>query len=446
MTGRLLASRAAIGDLRSRLAPFRRTIGTTGGLVLSTVLTSGTGFVFWWLAARQFPSSAVGLAGAAVSAMLLLSQISVMGLGTAMAGVLHREQRAGSMAVTALVAAGSTGLATGLVFALIAPIISDELAPISASPLLIALFAVGVGVTAFSAVLDQALVSVYRGSMQVLRNFLFSFGRLGLLALAAALLATGMSIYGAWTVATIGSILVIGLIPRHLHQLGHVLPLEWARLSGMAFAALSHHLLNLTRSSSVWLLPILVTALLSRDANAAFYVALLLANFVSVVGASATFTLYVVGARAPDQLWHQIRFTMGLTGAFAIGATLVLVVAGRTILGLFGASYADEAYPTVVVLAASTLPLAVKDHWIAIQRVRGGVGRAAAIGVGTLALELVAAALGLAVAGLVGLAVARFAVITGQAALMAPTVIRSMSRPRKGTETPESRPTERSDG
>lgn len=446
MTGRLLASRAAIGDLRSRLAPFRRTIGTTGGLVLSTVLTSGTGFVFWWLAARQFPSSAVGLAGAAVSAMLLLSQISVMGLGTAMAGVLHREQRAGSMAVTALVAAGSTGLATGLVFALIAPIISDELAPISASPLLVALFAVGVGVTALSAVLDQALVSVYRGSIQVLRNFLFSFGRLGLLALAAALLATGMSIYGAWTVATIGSILVIGLVPRHLHQLGHVLPLEWARLSGMAFAALSHHLLNLTRSSSVWLLPILVTALLSRDANAAFYVALLLANFVSVVGASATFTLYVVGARAPDQLWHQIRFTMGLTGAIAIGATLVLVVAGRTILGLFGASYADEAYPTVVVLAASTLPLAVKDHWIAIQRVRGGVGRAAAIGVGTLALELVAAALGLAVAGLVGLAVARFAVITGQAALMAPTVIRSMSRPRKGTEASVSRPTERSDG
>jgi hypothetical protein len=68
--------------------------------------------------------------------------------------------------------------------------------------------------------------------------------------------------------------------------------------------------------------------------------------------------------------------------------------------------------------------MAVKDHWIAIQRVRGAVTSAAVIGVGFLVLELVAAGIGAANGGLVGLAAARLAVLVAQAAVLAPIVYR----------------------
>lgn len=428
MIGRLSMS-LPLAQLRSRLAPFKRTIGTTGGLVLATAINSATGFIFWLFAARLFPESAVGLAGAAVSAMLLLSQMSVLGLGTTLAGVLHREPRAGSLAVTALLAAGGVGSILGLLFAVASPALSEELAPIGADPVVVLVFAAGVGLTALSAVFDQVLVAVLRSSYQLLRNVVFSFGRLGLIVLVAAFAVApqGMIVYGAWVAATAGSLVVLAVLPRHTRQIREIRPLEWGRLSGMAFSALSHHVLNLSRSSSIWLLPILVTAILSREANAAFYMALLIANFIALVGTSATFTLYVVGARTPDQLWRQMRFTMGISTAAALSGTLVVAVAGEPILRIFGASYAAAAFPTIIVLAASTIPLVIKDHWIALQRLRGSVGGAAGIGVITLGAELVAAVVGAVMAGLLGLAIARLIILMLQAVFMAPLVFRALA-------------------
>ncbi len=428
MIRRLAASRSAGVLLRERIAPFRRTIGTTGGLILAAAINSATGFVFWWIAARQFPEAAVGLAGAAVSAILLLSQISVLGLGTALAGMIHREPRAASLAATATFATGAAGLLLGGIVAGVAPFISDELAPIGASPWAIGLFALGVSLTAVSAVLDQVLVAVLRSSVQLLRNVVFSLVRLFLLAAAALAFIDGMAIYGAWVLATVVSLMTVAAIPRHARRALNLLPLEWGGLRGLAFGALSHHVLNLSRSSSVWLLPALVTVLLSREANAAFYIALLLANFIAIVGTSATFTLYVVGARNPEQLWRQVRFTVGLSLATATGGTLVLGLLGQPLLSAFGPAYA-EAYPAVVLLAVTTLPLGIKDHWIALQRLRGSVTRAALIGVGLLLVELAAGAAGAIVAGVAGLALARLGVLAIQAAFMVPIVYRAARRP-----------------
>jgi O-antigen/teichoic acid export membrane protein len=410
----------------NRLAPFKRIIGTTGGLMLATVINSGTGFVFWWIAARQFPEAAVGLAGAAVAAMLMLSQASVLGLGTTLAGVLHREPRAAALAVSAFLSAASVGAVLGLGFVVVAPLISSEFSPMSAG-LAMVLFALGVSVTALNTVLDQVLASSFRAMHQVGRTAIFGFGRLGLLMLAAVLLTPhGMVIYGAWVASAIVSLVVISLLPHHIGRMGEIFPLPWGQLGGMAFGALSHHVLTLSRASSVSILPVLVTGLISGEANASFYVALLLANFIAVVCEASTFTLYVVGARSPLLLWRQIRFTLVLTGSVTVLGTLVLALFGREILGIFGPTYAGSAYPAIVVLAASTIALVIKDHWIAIQRVRGTVGRASAIGVATLALELGAAATGAVLAGVLGLALARLAVLVVEATLMLPVVLREL--------------------
>jgi O-antigen/teichoic acid export membrane protein len=429
MSGRpALTFDARPAGLFARLAPFRQTLGTTGGLVLATTVNSATGFVFWWIAARTFPPAAVGIAAAAISAMLLLSQLSVLGLGTAMAGVLHREARPWSLAVTALLAATGIGLLVGSVFAIVAPGISEELGEISAAPLALAVFASGVALTAGSAVLDQILVAMLRNVQQLMRNIVFSLSRLVLVVLAAVLLvpASGMAIYGSWLVGTAISILLVALLPANLSQLRGLWPLQWGRLGSMAFGALSHHVLNLSRSASVWLLPIVVTVLLSPEVNAAFYVALLLANFIALVGTSATFTLYVIAARAPEQLAHQMRVTVGISLLAAVVGSAVIALGGRLLLMAFGSSYADVAYPTVVVLALSTIPLVVKDHWIALQRLHGTVARGAAIGVLLLVMELAAGALGAMEGGILGLALARLAVLAIQAVFMAPVVLRAM--------------------
>jgi O-antigen/teichoic acid export membrane protein len=412
--------------LPSRLAPFGRTLGTTAGLVVAIILNSATGFVFWWMAARMFSTDAVGLAGAAVSAMLLLSQIAVLGLGTQLAGVLHGEERRASLAITALVVSAAAGAILALAFALLASALSAEFAPLVAGPLVLATFVAGVSLTSLASVLDQVLVSLFQNGYQLLRNALFSFGRLALLAVAALVLApTGMVIYGSWTAGVLISLAVVAILLRNARLSTSIRPLMWLSLGRMAGKAFAHHVLDLSRSASVWLLPLLVTVILSPQQNARFYVAMLLANFIAIVGKSGTFTLYIVGARNPQELWRHMRLTLAIAGSVSVIGTIVFSLGGQYLLGAFGPTYAT-AYPALAVLAVSCLPLAVKDHWIAVRRVQGTVGIAAVVGVGLLIAELAASAVGAVNGGLLGLAVARLAVLLLQAAFMAPLVYRSL--------------------
>lgn len=424
-------SRASVAWV-TRLAPFRWTIGATSGLFAASLLTSGTGFVFWWIAAQGYSVSAIGFAGAAVSAMLLLSQVAMLGLGTALAGLLHREDRPASLAVTATVACAGAGLVLGLAFALIAPRLSNELQPLG-PPVAVAIFALGVGATALTAVLDQVLVAVNRRLMQLIRNAIFGIGRLPILmlAVAATFAPDGMGIYVAWLAGTILSLGVILALLHSTELTGDVRPLMWGRLRAMAPDALAHHVVNLSRSASVWVLPVLVTITLSTAQNAGFYIAFLISNLILLLGKEATFTLYIIGARAPDTLWRQLRFTVGFCTLASLLGTIVLAVIGPTLLGFFGDSYVT-AYTTMVVLAISALPVLVKDHWIAIHRVRGSVSTAAVVGVATLVMELAAAVVGALLWGLLGFAIARLLALLLQAAFMAPTLIREMRPPSTG--------------
>ena len=72
----------------------RRTIlRNSSALVGTSILTTSLGAAFWWLAAREFPRSAVGFASAAVSAMALLGTLALLGLGTFLMGELPRKRR-----------------------------------------------------------------------------------------------------------------------------------------------------------------------------------------------------------------------------------------------------------------------------------------------------------------------------------------------------------------
>src|SRR5437763_5452353 len=96
-------------------------IANASSLVGTTAVNAVLGYAYWWLAARQFPASAVGLAGAAVSAMTLLSTIVLMGLGTMLIGELHRREggEVGLIVVASLVA-GLISALLGAGFALVA--------------------------------------------------------------------------------------------------------------------------------------------------------------------------------------------------------------------------------------------------------------------------------------------------------------------------------------
>ena len=87
-------------------------------LMAATIVTSLLGYVFWTVAARRYPASAIGEAGAGVSAMAFASLLGALGGSMAVLAELpgKRRGREWSATVTApLVFTAATSAVTALV-------------------------------------------------------------------------------------------------------------------------------------------------------------------------------------------------------------------------------------------------------------------------------------------------------------------------------------------
>ena len=66
----------------------RNSVGMISGRAASMAL----GFLFWLLAARLFPADKVGLTAGVVSAMMLCTQLALLGIGSAFIAYFPRHQ------------------------------------------------------------------------------------------------------------------------------------------------------------------------------------------------------------------------------------------------------------------------------------------------------------------------------------------------------------------
>lgn len=380
-----------------------------GSLVGTTTVTSALGFVYWWLAARQFAPAAVGFASAAISAMTLIGTGCVMGLGTLLIGELPRQPgREPSLIGSALIVVGVLGGCAGLAFAVIAPLISPHFGPLEASIGDAALFASGAGLTAITIFLDQAVIGLLRGELQFWRNLLASLIKLAALFSVGFWLwqwrDMGMAIYGTWTIGSICSLLALVIFAIAAGKWTRKwFALEWRWLRKLGTTALQHHILNLIIRVPALLLPIMVTILLSATVNAWFYVAFMMANFVFAIPLALTTVLYAINATHIKELAYKTRQTLGLSVGICVLGGCVLFLGATLVLGLFGHVYAEQAQWSLRILVLGIFPMIIKYHYVAIYRVFGRLSRAIPpVAIGCL-LELGAADLGAHLGGLLGL-------------------------------------------
>ncbi len=395
-------------------------------LVATTAITSVLGFVYWWLAARRFLPADVGIASAAVSAMLLLGSFCALGLGTLLITELPRQPtRTVSLMSTAVLIVASVGAVVGMLFALLAPFVSPDFRPLRATMLDVCLFAVGVSLTSVTLVLDQACIGLLRGGLQLWRNALFAFAKLLVLFLVSFWIAQkiGMTIYAAWACgnALSLSVLVLPLLKRKTRLCKSDLP-QWSFLRKLGGAAMQHHLLNLTLQTPTFLLPVLVTGLLSASMNAWFYMSWMLANFVFVVSLALTTVLHATNSAQPAALAHKARVTIALSLLVSVIAGALLFGDTWQILSVFGRSYAQNATWCLRILTLAAFPLIIKNHYISICRIRDRVVHAMLGMLPGGILELVGAICGARVAGLTGVSIGWVCAIFVEAIFMLPYV------------------------
>jgi O-antigen/teichoic acid export membrane protein len=406
----------------------RTLLHNASSLVGTTVLTSGLGAVFWWLAARNFDPSAIGVASAAVSAMTFLAIVSLMGMGTMLIGELPKKSpsAAATLITTAMSFAGLLALVLGVIFALAASAFSDQLAPLSGSVWAVVLFSVGSAVTAGSLIFDQALIGLFRGEVQFLRNAAFAVIKLVLLAAGAAVVSSGssMTIFATWVLATAFSLVGVALYARRQVRLRP----RRSAMDGMGRLALAHHGFNLALQAPRLVLPVLTISILSATTNAHFYVAVMIASFCWMVPVALSTVLFAIGTGDYEELEEKLRFTLRLSAIVAVASSVIFWVGAPQILNVFGSSYATEASWTLRILGLGTFPLAIKAHYVAVARVQRRLPQSMPVVLLGTALEIGMATVGALNGGLTEMSLGWLLGMVIEAVVMTPKVWRAAYR------------------
>ncbi|MFC7532586.1 lipopolysaccharide biosynthesis protein [Actinoplanes sp. GCM10030250] len=404
-----------------------------GSLMATTLITSLFGFAYWWVAAHVAPLEAVGQASAAVSAMTLIGTIGMFGMGTMLISELPAIARGRwDLISTCILTAGTAATVGGLAYVAVAhlwvPGLKDALGGNAATVLLVA----GIALNAMTLVLDEAMVGLLQGPLQLMRNAWFSVIKLVLLGLVAVLpgTLTGGELLLTWVAGIVTSTAILFRALRRRGMIDSLRP-GVRQLRGRGRATFDHNLLNLATYLPRAALPLVVTAVLSAEANAAFYTAFMVLSFLAMVPGNVALTLFAVTAGDRTALRSKVR--VGLLICFAVGfpASLVVFFLAEPIMSVFGAEYAATAGDALAILALTYVPFVFHHFFLAISRVNNRLRGAGIFSVFAGVAELLAAWYGGEQNGLNGLVTAVVIVMAIEMVLVGPTVLKVVFAPVK---------------
>jgi O-antigen/teichoic acid export membrane protein len=408
-------------------------------LIGARITAMGLGFLFWLLAARLFPAPEVGLAAAVISAMMLCTNIALLGLGAAVISRLphHREAPAALLnSVLSLVTVASAVAA--VVFLLVAAIALPELSVIAERPLYGLLFGATVVFGTLVLLLEQTSTALRRGDHALLRGIVQ--GVVTVVALVVIVVVSdatdSLLLLVPWVAASFAA-MALGVVQLHRCVSGYRARWTIGRpLARELFATgLPNHALTLAERAPALLLPVIVVEVLSPADNATWYAVWMMALIVFTVPVQVGMALFAEVADDAGRLAASVRTAIRAALFVGVPAAIGIAILAHPLLSLLGAEYADQGATPLRILVIAILPLTLVQAYYAACRGAGRLREAIVTGWASGAVALVAAAIAAGAGGLEAMAVA-WLLVQVATALLAAIRLRRLNRSRGAAETP----------
>jgi O-antigen/teichoic acid export membrane protein len=408
-------------------------------LLLSGVLTSGLGIIFWAIAARTYPLAEVGLNSTLISTLLFTGAISQLNLQSALYRYVPGAGDRASALVRGIYAfVGGASLIVGTVTAI--ALIALGVLPGGAdavNPWYGVAYVASVVIWSTFAIQDHVLASLRLTVWVPLENLVFAAVKLGLVVPFLAFHPFG--IFVAWMVpAALGVIVVSGLI------LGVLLPRRRASGSQVHFTARevvrfasADYVAGVFATSASTLMPIIVFVMLGAQESGWFYPVWLIGVTLRLVPTAMFASLMVESAAGHADFERDGRRVLRRLGLLIVPAVIAVVVAAPLPLLVFGADYAEAGALPLRILAVAVLPFTVNVFAAYFVRSRAQMRRMIAIdsalAVGSIGLSLVLVPL----VGTTGVAIAVLVTQSVVAVVLSLTVLRPVFRAWRGVSVAE---------
>jgi len=395
---------------RRYAGPGSRTLaGGSLGLLIGKILQMGCGFLFWVVAAHVATVTELGITAAALSAVMLCTQLGQLGAGSAAIVAIGRNEEPAPVLDTALTLLAVTSLLIGSGYLVIATVTTAAVTPVFVAGFLAATLT-GTAVIC----LDQVGVAFGRGGTAPVR-----YGAGGLAALLAIAgvwwlwkSANAATIVVCWSLGSVIAVLVGAGQLRRIADYRYRPALHVGRSRSVLGVGLPNQLLTLTERAPALLVPVLVAHTVSPEATARWYPAWMMAWIVYTAPVQVGLVQFAAGVRNPERLAHVTRIAVSWSLALGSAMAIGLLVLANPLLRLMGPSYAETSATSLRLLTIGFVPYAVLQAYNAVCRARGMLAEGIGVGlvVGTLlcAATVAVASRGptvMAVAWLIGLTV-----------------------------------------
>jgi glycosyltransferase involved in cell wall biosynthesis/O-antigen/teichoic acid export membrane protein len=328
-----------------------------GSLILlaNTAVTSAIGFLFWSLAARRYPASAVGVFSSVTSGAGLLAAIAALGLTNVITRHVASVQNARELVVVAVTAIATVGAGLCLVTVLV---LGPHLPPaldLQQHGRMVLLITALVIFTAVSNVLDAGLIATRSSHAVLIKNVGGSIVRVAAMILLISFPSSGLLIaysLGLLVTTVLGSISLGRRIGGKRVRFGsfRILKRYLSITSGNYIASI----MGILPSSVV---PIEVLVVRGAAQTGRFAVAFLIAGFLYIIPATVARVLFAEASRQGAPLRGQLRKAVRGIYGLLLPASVIVFVTAPLLLRIFGAGYALTATGCLRVLAMSALPM-----------------------------------------------------------------------------------------
>ncbi len=375
-------------------------------MIAGTSANSIIGFIFWIVAARLFPTDAVGLTSAIISSVGILAIFSELGLGITIIRFLSNAGKdSNDLLNTCLTLSGLASIVFSFIFISGLSFWSPALQILQRDQAFLLAFVISVVTTTLQTPVLNTFIAMRDTKYIFISNLVFGLFKIPLAILFAILLNSAFSLFISSVLAqTFALAISIGyFLPKVIsgYCLFPMVKMEVVKESWHYSISnyISRGLIQITPK----ILPLMIINTLSPEMNAYFFIAWSIASFLWLIPTSISNSLFAEGSYDEKSLKENSQKSLKLMILLLLPLILLIWITADKFLLLFGQDYSDNGALLLRIIMLSSIPYGINYFYISIARVSKNSANIIKITIATTVLSLAFCYLMLHKIGLIGI-------------------------------------------
>jgi len=339
-------------------------------LMLSTLVMSFFGFIFWIVCARLFSANEVGLATTIISIMSLVVSFSVLGLNIGLIRYLPGSKRKNEKINSVFTLVALITIIVSTIFLLLVNDFSPKLYFIKENLLLSVVFIVFMIFASLSSLIESVFIAFRSTKFILIKNTIFSS-----LKIAFPFFLVGLGAYGiftSWMLAVIVSFTVSLLILVYRFGFKPKIVFYDRVIRKVGRYSFGNYVAGLVGGLPAMFLPLIITNYLSAETTAYYYISMMIATLLFTVSQATSNSLFAEGSSGKD-LKVQVKKSFKIILPLLILGIVLILLFGNYLLLVFGNDYSSEGFSFLRILAFSGIFVSVNSVFNAILKVKNMV-------------------------------------------------------------------------